>query len=70
MKAQELYLDLVKHSRKIRFKSIKNIYSTLTEGKADEVLYAKDKPQIINQHIFNQKYGQFHSDTRKESAGD
>jgi len=70
MKAQELYLDLVKHSRKIRFKSIKNIYNTLTEGKADEVIYAKDKPILISQDHFNHKYHPHKLGIHKESAGD
>lgn len=43
MHSQQLYLDLVRHPRKIKFKVIKNIYKTLTEGKADEVIYKKDK---------------------------
>lgn len=55
MKAQELFLDMSRHTKTIRFKSIKNIYNTLTEGKADEVIYQKDKKQLIDQHVFNQK---------------
>jgi hypothetical protein len=55
MKAQELFLDMSRHTKTIRFKSIKNIYNTLTEGKADEVIYQKDKQQLIDQHVFNQK---------------
>ncbi len=54
-KAQELFLDMSRHTKTIRFKSIKQIYSTLTEGKADEVLYQKDKKTLIDNHVFNQK---------------
>jgi len=54
-KAQELFLDMSRHTKTIRFKSIKKIYSTLTEGKADEVLYQKDKKTLIDNHVFNQK---------------
>ena len=39
IRSQELYLDLKRHTRTIKFKSIKNIYTTLTDGKADEVIY-------------------------------
>ena len=56
MKGQELFLDMSRHTKTITFKSIKNIYSTLTEGKADEVIYQKDKKTLIDSHVFNQKY--------------
>lgn len=55
MKAQELFLDMSRHTKTIRFNSIRNIYNTLTEGKADEVIYQKDKRQLVDQHVFNQK---------------
>lgn len=56
IRSQELYLDLKRHTRTIKFKSIKNIYTTLTDGKADEVIYEKDKAHLVTNHTFNQKY--------------
>ncbi len=68
-KSLELFLDLSKETKTIRFKSIKNIYHTLTEGKADEVIYKKDKAQLITHHIFNPKYHPFHAGTPSALAG-
>jgi len=55
IRTQELYIDLKKNTRKLRFNSIKNIYHTLTEGKADEVIFSKEKSSLIKNSSFNQK---------------
>lgn len=39
VRVQGLFLDLNKENKRIRFKSIRNIYNIFTEGKADEVIY-------------------------------
>jgi len=51
-----MYLELSKQNKKIRFKSIKNIYATLTEGKAHEIIYLKERNQLNKKLVFNQGY--------------